>query len=183
YHKGLFQICWAHLKRDFKGILKIGEAKGASEAISFAKRMEKLIKKLMSVWYLFKNGKISRDELIQKTKSARSAIKKHLKNHENSQEKSVHTLSRKLLNRADHLFTFVFYEGVEPTNNIAERGIRPAVQWRKICFGNRSDNGAVLTSRLLTVTRTCWLQKRNPLEFLVDTITALRANVLVPSLL
>ncbi len=183
YHKGLMQLCWAHLKRDFNGILKIGEVKQSSEAVSFSKKMEKLRKKLMSLWYLFKEGNISRDELIQKTKSVRSAIKKHLKNHENSQEKSVRTLSRKLLNRVDHLFTFVFYEGVEPTNNIAERGIRPAVQWRKICFGNRSDNGAVLTSRLLTVTRTCWLQKRNPLEFLVDTITALRANVLVPSLL
>ena len=183
YHKGLFQICWAHLKRDFKGIVKIGKAKGSSEAISFAKRMEKLMKKLMSVWYLFKEGEISRDELIQKTKRCRTSIKRHLKDHENSQEKSVRTLSRKLLKRADHLFTFIFHEGVEPTNNIAERGIRPAVQWRKICFGNRSDNGAVLTSRLLTITRTCWLQKKNPLEFLVDTITAFRSNVPVPSLL
>ena len=74
-------------------------------------------------------------------------------------------------------------QGVEPTNNIAERGIRPAVQWRKICFGNRSDNGATLTSRLLTVTRTCWLQKRNPLEFLVDTVTAHRSGQTAPSLI
>ena len=183
YHKGLIQICWAHLKRDFKGILKIGEAKQSSEAISFAKRMERLRKRLMSIWYLFKEEKISRDELIQKTKPVRSAIERHLKKHKDSQEKSVRTLSSKLLKRVDHLFTFIFHEGVEPTNNIAERGIRPAVQWRKICFGNRSDNGAVLTSRLLTVTRSCWLQKRNPLEFLVDTITTYRSNISAPSLL
>jgi len=57
------------------------------------------------------------------------------------------------------------------------------VQWRKICFGNRSDNDAVLTSRLLTATRTCWLQRRNPLEFLVDAITSFRSKTQAPSLL
>ncbi len=92
-------------------------------------------------------------------------------------------LASKLLKRFDHLFTFVYYEGVEPTNNLAERAIRAAVQWRKICFGNRSDNGAVLTSRLLTVTRTCWLQERNPLEYLVDAIIAHRTGNPAPLLL
>ncbi len=97
YHKGLIQICWAHLKRDFKGILKIGEAKGSSEALFFAKRIEKLRKKLMSIWYLFKEGKISRQELIQKTERIRTDIKRHLNYHRDSQEESVKTLSRKLI--------------------------------------------------------------------------------------
>ena len=183
YHKGLFQICWAHLKRDFLGILKIGEAAQSEEAIVFAQTMEKLRKKIMDVWYLFKDGHISRSELIEKTKSARDAMRRCLKQHMHSEEKCVRTLSKKLFNRFNDLFTFIFYEGIEPTNNIAERGIRPAVQWRKICFGNRSDNGALLTSRLLTVTRTCWLQKRNPLEFLVDAVTAHRSGQTAPSLI
>lgn len=183
YHKGLFQICWAHLKRDFLGILKIGEAAQSEDAIVFAQTMEILRKKIMAVWYLFKEGHISRSELIRKTKSARNAIKRCLKQYMHSEEKCARTLAKKLFKRFDDLFTFIFYEGVEPTNNIAERGIRPAVQWRKICFGNRSDNGAALTSRLLTVTRTCWLQKRNPLEFLVDTVTAHRSGQTAPSLI
>jgi hypothetical protein len=183
YHKGLFQICWAHLKRDFLGILKIGEAAQSEDAIVFAQTMEILRKKIMAVWYLFKEGHISRSELIKKTKSARNAMKRCLKQYMHSEEKCVQTLANNLMKRFDDLFTFIFYEGVEPTNNIAERGIRPAVQWRKICFGNRSDNGAALTSRLLTVTRTCWLQKRNPLEFLVDTVTAHRSGQTAPSLI
>lgn len=183
YHKGLFQICWAHLKRDFLGILKIGEATQSDEAKLFAQRMEKLRKRLMAIWYQYKEAEISRAELIKKTKSIRNAIKRCLKEHMHSEEKCVQNLANKLFKRFDHLFSFVFYEGVEPTNNIAERGIRPAVQWRKICFGNRSDNGAVLTSRLLTVTRTCWLQKRNPLEYLVEAITAHRSGQAVPSLI
>lgn len=183
YHKGLFQICWAHLKRDFLGILKIGEATQSEDAIAFAQTMEKLRKRLIAVWYRFKAGHISRAELIKKTKSIKNAMKRCLKQYMHSEERCVQTLANNLLKRFHDLFTFIFYEGVEPTNNIAERGIRPAVQWRKICFGNRSDNGAVLTSRLLTVTRTCWLQKRNPLEFLVAAITAHRSGQAAPSLI
>jgi len=167
YHKGLFQICWSHLKRDFLGVLKMGQAVESGDAI----------------WYRFKEGDMFRSEPIQKTKSVRNAMKRCLKDYMQSEERCVRTLAGKLLKRFDHLFTFIFYEGIEPTNNIAERGIRPAVQWRKICFGNRSDNGAGLTSRLLTVTRTCWPQKRNPLEFLVDAITAHRSGMAAPCLL
>ncbi|MEE9174649.1 MAG: IS66 family transposase [Thermodesulfobacteriota bacterium] len=183
YHNGLFQICWAHLKRDFLGILKVGEATQSDDAIAFSKTMERLREKMMAIWYRFNKGEISRAKLIKKTKPTRNAIKRCLKQYMHSEEKCVQTLAKKLFKRFDDLFTFIFYEGVEPTNNIAERGIRPAVQWRKICFGNRSDNGAVLTSRLLTVTRTCWLQKRNSLEFLVEAITAHRSGKAALSLI
>jgi transposase len=183
YHKGLFQICWAHLKRDFHGILKIGEATESRDAVLFAETMEKLRKKLMATWYRYKKGEISRAELVKKSRPIRNAIKRSLKQHADSQERCVRVLANKLLKRSKDLFTFIFCDGVEPTNNIAERGIRPAVQWRKICFGNRSDNGAVLTSRLLTVTRTCWLQKRNSLEFLVEAVTAHRSCKRAPSLI
>ena len=94
--------------------------------------------------------------------------------HQHSQERCVRTLSRKLLKHFDYLFVFVRHEGVEPTNNISEQGIRSAVQWRKLCFGNKSDTGAVLTSRLLTATRTCWLHKQNSLEYLGNVIKAYR---------
>lgn len=183
YHKGLMQICWAHLKRDFRGILKIGQATQNQDAILFAQTMLTLRKKIMAVWYQFKEGHLSRAQLIEQAQPIMENIKKCLKDFANSKQKYGKTLAKNLVKRFDHLFTFIFHEGVEPTNNSAERGIRPAVQWRKICFGNRSDNGAVLTSRLLTVTRTCWLQKRNPLEFLVETITAHRMGNPLPSIL
>lgn len=183
YHKGSFQICWAHLKRDFLGILKVGEKTQSADAIFFAKTMENLRKKLMSIWYQFKNGEIDRSELIRLTNPIRNAIKRCLNRYRRSEDKCVRNLAGRLYKRFDDLFSFIFYEGVEPTNNSAERGIRPAVQWRKICFGNRSDNGALVTGRLLTVTRTCWLQKRDPLEFLVKAVTSYRNGDTPPSLL
>jgi hypothetical protein len=53
------------------------------------------------------------------------------------------------------------HEGVERTNNSVERALRTGVQWRKICFGNRSASGERATSRLLTVAETCDLQRLN----------------------
>lgn len=183
YHKGLIQVCWAHLKRDLLGVLKIGQDTQSEEAILFAQAMQELRKQLMALWYQLKDGHLTRGELIKKAEPVIEAMKLCLEKYAHSECKCVQKLAKNLLKRFEHLFTFIFHEGVEPTNNLAERGIRPAVQWRKMCFGNRSDNGALLTSRLLTVTRTCWLQKRNPLEFLVDAISAYRVSQPAPSLL
>jgi hypothetical protein len=52
----------------------------------------------------------------------------------------------------------------------------------KNCYGNQSAEGELLTSRLLTVTRTCILQGRNPLNFIVDSILAFRAGTTPPFL-
>jgi len=183
YHKGIIQFCWAHLKRDFLGILKTGRELNSNEGIIFAKVMERLQKRIMALWYDFKQGKISRSELIEKSEPTIQLTKKCFSKYQHSEEKYVRKLPKKLLKHFDKLFVFIYHEGVEPTNNIAERGIRPAVQWRKVSFGNRSDKGAVLTSRLLTTTRTCWLQKQNPLEYLVKAIKAYRYKSKIPSLL
>jgi hypothetical protein len=71
----------------------------------------------------------------------------------------------------------------EPTDNAAERILRPAVQWLKICFGNHSHEGELLTPTLLTVTRSCVLQARNPFDFLEQSIVADRLGLPSPSLL
>ena len=183
YHKGKLQICWAHLKRNFEGFKKLGEKIECAEAIAFAEAMQKLRKRLMALWYRFKEGDLDRGQLIEKSKHIRYEVKKRLQIGQDSEENCVRVFATRLLKLNSNLFTFILHEGVDPTNNFSERGIRPAVQWRKICFGNRSDAGAVLTSRLLTATRTCWLKKRNALEFLVSTIIAYRKSLPAPSLL
>jgi hypothetical protein len=82
-----------------------------------------------------------------------------------------------------HFFTFVHEEGVEPTNNAAERALRTAVQWRKIMFGNRSEEGERAVARFLTVTRTCQLQQLNVLAYLTAAISCYRRRQTVASLL
>jgi hypothetical protein len=64
------------------------------------------------------------------------------------------------------LWNFVDIPGVEPTNNFAERTIRPYVLWRKISFGTQSERGNRFVERMMTVTATCRQQRRNVLEYL-----------------
>jgi len=55
-----------------------------------------------------------------------------------------------LLNVEPALWLFVSVEGVEPTNNAAERAIRPAVIWRRTSFGSQTQDGSTFVSRMLT---------------------------------
>ena len=80
-------------------------------------------------------------------------------------------------------FTFVEHEGVEPTNNSAERALRTAVQWRKIMFSTRSEAGELAVARLLTVTRTCQMQHISALVYLTAAIQCHRRRQPVDSLL
>ena len=62
-----------------------------------------------------------------------------------------------------HLWTFVRVEGIEPTNNEAERSLRHAVLYRKTSGGTDSESGSRFVERILTVvalaasrSATCW---------------------------
>jgi transposase len=92
-------------------------------------------------------------------------------------------LARAFFERHPHFFTFVHEDGVEPTNNVAERALRHAVQWRKISFGNRREDGERAVARLLTVTRTCQLQQLNVLVYLTAAISSHRRRQVAASLL
>jgi hypothetical protein len=54
-------------------------------------------------------------------------------------------LALALLQHFEKFFAFLRHEGVEPTNNIAERALRCAVQWRKISFGSRRAQATSLS--------------------------------------
>ena len=95
----------------------------------------------------------------------------------------VRNLAQAFFVHHQHFFTFVYKDGVEPTNNSAERALRTAVQWRKIMFGTRSTDGERAVERLLTITRTCRLRQINALAFLTAAIVAHRRQQKVASLL
>ncbi|HUT01301.1 MAG TPA: transposase [Phycisphaerae bacterium] len=84
---------------------------------------------------------------------------------------------------AGALWTFADVPGVEPTNNAAERAIRPAVWWRQASFGTQSERGNRFVESLLTVTATCRLQARNVLDYLVQAIEAHLSGLPSPSLI
>ena len=60
----------------------------------------------------------------------------------------------KLLKQKEAIWTFLEIQGIEPTNNVAERTLRQSVIKRKISQGVQSRQGVICRSRLLTVTTT-----------------------------
>ena len=81
------------------------------------------------------------------------------------------------------LWTFLENEGIEPTNNAAERALRQSVIQRKISQGGQSRQGAICRSRLLTVTTTLRQQWRDVWEFLEQAWIAHHRGGVMPSLL
>jgi hypothetical protein len=100
-----------------------------------------------------------------------------------SPHSEVRNLAAALFEHNDRLFIFLEHEGVEPTNNSVERALRTGVQWRKICFGNRSTNGELTTSRLLTLAETWDLLRLNILAYLSAAIASHRSRQKAASLL
>src|SRR5438874_8963356 len=90
---------------------------------------------------------------------------------------------REILKRREALWTFVQVEGVEPTNNAAERSIRPGVQWRKGSFGTQSEDGSRFVASMMTVVATLKQQKRSVLEYLTAAHEAALRGEAAPSLL
>ncbi len=184
YHQdrvcGLLQLCWAHIIRDLKALRH--ELALESDQI-FAIVMRKRLGALFRMWYAHKRGKISRPQLIKTAEpliaKMRTFVDKNLQN----PSTEVAKFSKQLLKRWNSLFTFIYHEGVEPTNNLAERLIRPAVLTRKISYCTRSENGQLLRARLLTISQTCRIQQRNTLDFYRMAISAQRNHLPRPSLL
>ena len=72
---------------------------------------------------------------------------------------------------------------MEPTNNAAERSIRPGVLWRKGSFGTQSAAGSRFVESMITVVTTLKQQQRNVLEHLTAACEAALRGEAAPSLL
>jgi len=81
------------------------------------------------------------------------------------------------------LWAFVWREGVEPTNNAAERALRHAVLWRKGSWGTDSHRGSRFVERVLSIREACRQQGRTLLEYVVRCCQARLEGKAAPSLL
>jgi hypothetical protein len=70
-----------------------------------------------------------------------------------------------------------------PTNNLAERQVRPGVLWRKGSFGTQSEAGSCFAKRIMTVIATLKQQHRNVLDYLTEACDAANCGRQAPSLL
>jgi transposase len=81
-------------------------------------------------------------------------------------------LARSLISVMDSLWVFLDEQGVDPTNNRAERALRFGVIWRKRCFGSQSDKGERWVERILSLKETCRLKSKSSFLVLTDLVKA-----------
>ncbi len=180
------QLCWAHLRREF---IKISERPGVSKELGTV--LVKQQEKLFELWHRVRDGTLARCDFVELVKDIRGHIKAKLQEAADYEigakektplAKTVPTC-RQLLKVETAMWLFVTSVGVEPTNNGAERAIRPAVIWRRTSFGSQTQTGSAFVARMLTVVTTLKSQQRNVLAFLTQAVLAAREDKQAPSLL
>lgn len=186
YVVGQRQFCWAHVTRNVLSALDLATTPSAKR---FCREALALDRRLFRLWRRFRGdpgvrgAPLTRAQLIAKVLPIEKRLFALGERHLDAVNDDVRNLALAFFVHNEHFFTFVHEEGVEPTNNSAERALRTAVQWRKIMLGTRSERGERAVERLLTVARTCQLQELNALVYLTAAIAAHRRRQLAPSLL
>jgi transposase len=172
------QLCWAHLIRDFQAVVERG---GRAKALG--EQLLCFAEDVFHWWYRVRDGTLQRSSLRSYIDSQRPWLRDLLQSGAVSGCAKTAAFCANLLELEPALWTFVRAEGVEPTNNAAERALRPAVLWRRRSFGCHSDAGCRFVERMLTVVQTLRLQERGVIDYLANAITAHRQGLPAPKLL
>jgi len=128
---------------------------------------------LFWAWEIYQHTS-DRTELKRRVRKLRRELKPILTRHAGKAARYRHGrgFARNLLKVWPALWTFDSIDGVQPTNNHAERGLQGAVIYRKLSLGSRSENGERRIERLLSAHTTCRLQRRSLHVYLVDLLGA-----------
>jgi transposase len=173
------QVCWAHLKRDFQKCLD----RGGTVAARVGGVGLMVVEAVFERWYTFRGGGCDRPALQRYLEPVQQLLHESLEAGSKCADAPLARFCANLLALEPALWTFAAVDGVEPTNNHAERLLRPAVLWRKNAFGSHSEAGCRFTERMLTVVQTLRLQKRAVFHYLSQALQARRAGLQPPPLL
>jgi transposase len=172
------QLCWAHLLRDIEAMIGRG---GGSQEIGEALRHH--AQQMFHWWHCVRDGTLKRSSFRNYMTPVRREVERLLEAGSTCGVPKTEGVCRDILKRRQALWTFVHLEGVEPTNNAAERAIRPGVLWRKGSFGTQSVQGSRFVEAMMTIVTTLKQQHRNPLEYLTTACGAALRGEAAPALL
>jgi transposase len=172
------QLCWAHLLRDFTA-----HSEGMGEQQRFGSDGLQIARDLFAAWDSYQ---ADRDRARLQAQIAPLQVKlRALLEHAarpSPRTKYHRVFAKSLLKRWPALWTFAHSDGVEPTNNHAERGLRGAVIYRKLSLGSQSEQGERTIERLLSASVTCRLQRRSLFAYLAEVLTATIRGDPIPAL-
>jgi len=172
------QFCWAHLRRDFQAMIDRG-----GEAGEVGRRLLDHSDVLFRWWHRVRDGTLARSSFRLYVSWLRDCLRDDLRGGLACGCARTAGTCRELLAGETHLWTFVRVEGVEPTNNHAERALRHGVIYRKLSGGTDSEAGSRFVERMLSVLATCRQQGMNVLDYLTRCYRAHLDGGPVPSLI
>jgi transposase len=140
------QFCWSHLRRDFQAMID-----RQNSGAGIGKQLLGLSDRMFAWWHRVRDGTLSRSSFQVYISGLRAEVRKALNQGAGCGCPKTAATCRDLLAHEPKLWAFVWHEGVEPTNNAAERALRHAVLWRKGSGGTDSQRVTVHGSRVTSV--------------------------------
>ncbi len=173
------QWCWAHLKRDIQALIDHPDP----QVRRLGHDLMRQVRLMFDTWWRYKLGKLTWEVFQSEMAPIRKKVDALLLRGVFSGNARLTGMCAELYDHRDWLWTFVEVQGIEPTNNTAERALRPAVIYRKLSFGTQSASGSRFIERMLTVSETCRLQSRSIFGYLTLALEAHFRHQPAPSLL
>lgn len=172
------QFCWAHLRREF---IALSESRHPEVAV-LGTRLVAEQEEVFALWHAFRNGEITRKDLRAFTAINLARLKRGLLQASAMDHKAARNLGKDLLKNWDRLWVFLKVEGVEPTNNRAERALRPLVILKRIFQRLPSPDGKRFFERLLSLGATARIRGVAYFDWLLKAVRAARLNQPLPAL-
>jgi len=157
---GLRQSCLAHLIRAAQGLAESVEAGMAR----FGRRVHAELQRLCHMG----TARPTVGQWRMWYARFRALVNQHA-----AREDKAGTFARRLAREGESLWVFLDVQGVEATNNIAERAHRFGVLWRKRSQGTRSEKGNRWVERVLSLRHTCRIRGRPTFPVLVEAVSCL----------
>jgi transposase len=171
-------LCWAHLRREFQAMIDRG---GAAKPVGEILLEHSTV--LFAWWHRLREGTWVRATFQWYMGGLRRSFREELERGSRCRCPKTAATCLELLARERALWTFVRVEGIEPTNNSAERRLRHAVLWRKSSYGTQSPRGSRFVEAILTIVSSCQQQGRNVLAYLTACCRAVSTKGRAPSLI
>jgi transposase len=154
---------------------------GPSQVIGEA--LQAQVHQMFQWWHRVRDGTLAQASFAHYMRPVRREIERLLAAGQTCGVPKTEGTCRDILKRRQALWTFVRHAGVDPTNNAAERAIRPGVLWRKGSFGTHSPEGSRFVEAMMTVVATLKQQHRPVLDYLTAACEAALSGEAAPSLL
>jgi transposase len=176
---GPHQYCLAHLKRDIK---RFAERAGLDG--EWGQVMLEYLKTIFELWRDYREKRRSRRSFRRKSRQYRDDFEYGLlvASTKGRHSPSLKRFSRALLRRAENLWVFATRDGVEPTNNQAERDLRGIVITRRISYGSKSERGDRFIERINSVITTLKRQGKKCLDYLEEALGAWKTGSSAPTI-